>query len=216
MTSFLGSKSAKARNARNSLVGVQRIPDDPFKSDRVKLEEFTRTVSVTIDGVKKFSNSAEKISSTISNDELISQLKEFYGSGENERFHRSRDIVRAFSSAYDNSVGKLNDARARLEQLQVQTRDALKKLDERDKAYWEKEHYEEKMGRLSDDERMDGELVDRNVKKMSRAITGFAETHRFLREARALASGSGETLDMILIQYSRGMSTLFAPVATDV
>lgn len=216
MTSFLGSKSAKARNARNSLVGVQRIPDDPFQSDREKLEDFKRTVSVTIDGVKEFCNSTEKNSSTVSNHELISQLQEFYGSGENERFRKSRDIVCASSTAYDCSVGKLNDVRARLEQLQSQTRDALKKLDERDKAYWEKEHYENKMGRLSDDERMDGELVDRNVKKMSRAITDFAETDRFLREARSLASGSGETLDMILIQYSRCLSTLFTPVGTDV
>jgi len=201
MSSFLGSNSAKVRNARQSFMGVKRIPGDPIEIERRRIDELSRIVTVSSECVNTCEEALEKLSSA-PNDQLIQALRDFYGT-DGEKFELAERSLSQVPLACIRSRSKLSSVKNLVERLNARIHGARKDLEGRDKAFWEKQHYEVKMNRLSDDERLDGDKVDRNVKKMSKAITEFAESDRTVREARALASGGGEEIDGILILYSR-------------
>ena len=191
--SFL--QSSKARSARQSLLGIKRIPDDPLAADREILDRGDETLEVFESCVTELELALTRLSRV--NDDFAACMVEC-GLGAD----LATSDLRWPRQAYASTNAKLGALKMSLRSL-ISTSDSIRsKLKERDKLYWEKTHYENKISNLSDEDKLDSDRVDRNVKKRSKAITDFAETERDFFHAQDFARSFPNQLSVCASMYA--------------
>lgn len=192
--------TAKARRARESLLGVKPIPGDPFSESRKAISETAKLLKVFDDTVESFSKRISNLQSV--NDELTSALHELGNNDMNIPF-------KELNHAVMDCKPKLDALRLHLHAFGEKAEMTEQALVERDKKFWDKQHYEDKINKLTDDQKFNNEFMDRNVKKRSHSITVYAETEKSLREAQLVASAIPDVLDSAACMYSEYLDELF-------
>ena len=204
-------KYARLRAVKDNLLGIPGVPDDPFELDRNRMAEFVDVLSLIEMSVNSFDGSLSRIGAI--QDELILAVTKLTETDGGVNLGAIIDSLSTVRIAYSASVPKLAIVRMRIGSIQSRYAEIDGKLKVRDRLYWDRAHYEAKIANLTDKERLDSELVDRNVKKRSKAITEFAETEKgTLREAKAFVRTLDESLDGLLILYSRFISEYFGGI----
>lgn len=193
----------KVRSLHRAIVGDQRMPDDEFREGRARISEFQDALKIVERTVNKFTAAGALFNDV--NDDLSSEMKKFFPNSDLE--DSTIESLGRMRKALE-SVSPLHGVlRMRLDSLMARHAEIDEKLKARDRLYWEKNHYEEKVAKWTDEEKADVEKVDRNVKKRSKAITEFAEAEQgTLREAKLFVSSIDETLDSLLSLYARFVS----------
>ena len=199
--SFL--QSSKARSARQSFLGIKQVPDDPLAHDREEIDRAGDTIDVFQSCVQDLEAGLLKLSRV--NDELIGCLVEC-GLGREQTVRDLKFPREAFSAVHP----KLGATKMTLHALCSRTQMIRSKLKQRDKLYWEKAHYESKLANLSDEDKLNNERVERNVKKRSKAITDFAETEKDFFEAQDYSKSFPAELSVCVSMYADFFEGLLA------
>ena len=200
-------RMSKARKVRESLLGSPRpIPDDPFSTERERISEVGEFAERFESTANEFAQRAASLSQI--NDELVQTLM---GVVDPEKIAPLSDLRERSSS----SKPKLEALRWHLQGFKTVANDTKKSLVDRDKKFWDKQHYEDKLNNLTDEEKLDNDFVERNIKKRSQAITYFAETEKTLREARLLAASLGNFVDESVCMYEGYLADFFRESITE-
>jgi hypothetical protein len=185
--------SGKLRSARNSLMGVKGIPDDAFADDRSQIAKTERFAKVFQETADHFDNKLSKVASA--NDTLIAALNDFFDQ------HESYSLY-SLKQARVRSSPKLEALRVQVQSFRSSAKSTEESLKDRDKKYWDRQHYEDKVAKFTDEERLNPVRIERNIKKRSKAITEFAETEKSLREAQIVADSIPDAVDSFITLYS--------------
>lgn len=196
-------QKGNVRSLHRAMVGVQRIPEDEFREGRARFSEFHDALKILERTVNRFTAAGALFNDV--NDDLSAEMRKYFpNSNSEDSTSESLDRMRKALESVSPLHGVL---RMRLDSLMARHAEIDEKLKARDRLYWEKHHYEEKVAKWTDEEKADVEKVNRNVKKRSKAITEFAEAEQgTLREAKLFVSSIDETMDSLLSLYARFVS----------
>jgi hypothetical protein len=175
---------------RLNFLGVKPIPSDPFAPDRDRIERASDLVELFQETVAHFSGKIDRLSHV--NDELFACLPS-----------ELSDSVHSLRDAHARSQIPLRELINECDQFASDVQRTRTILTERDEKYWTKLHYEDKISKLSEADKLNSEFMDRNVKKRSNAITEFAETEKNLKDAQVLARSIPTVVDTLVTQYCR-------------
>jgi hypothetical protein len=217
----LFDRSSTLRHLRESVVGIEKIKDDPFSSDRIELEEYEKLIRVVRPTVEKYSACLHELNSV--HLEMTRTVKKFYELSDNITERRNIDTfmegIRSISDQYENGKETLTKVNARLDQLLMMHNALGDRLRERDKAHQIKVHYDEKVASLKDTA---AEKVERNTKKHQEAIAEYQRTEEaVIRECRDALNTKYKDVDQIMglylkffIEYYGNIGGTFSAMST--
>jgi hypothetical protein len=197
--------SSKLRDARNNLIGIKPIPNDPYSQDRERIGRAVNFSEIFATSVDRF---AEQISTfSAINDELVRTL------------HKTEKLesvlpLSSLRQAVSESRGLFEGMRLHISTFQSKAKAVENGLTERERKYWEKEHYERKIQGLTDDQKLDNDFMDRNVRKRSQAITEFAETGKQEHDFKVLAANVPNFVNESVQKYSECLEQVFSIMAS--
>lgn len=181
-------------------MGVKGIPDDAFHEDREQIAKTARFAKIFQETADHFDQKLNKVASA--NDALIASLNDFFDQHENYSLY-------SLKQARTRSMPKLEALKAELQNFRNTAKSTEESLKERDKRYWTKHHYEEKINKFTDEEKLNPSRVERNIQKRSKAITEFAETEKSLRDAQIVADSVPNMIDSFISLYSSYLVEFF-------
>jgi hypothetical protein len=196
--------SSKVRSAHASILGVKPIPDDAFAESREainKTSKFGKLFEKTVDA---FTSRLRKLSGL--NVDLIEALDELDVSD-------MQIPLRDMSHSVSDNKPQLDALKLHLHAFSEKAEATEEALTERDKKFWDKQHYESKISKLSDDKKIDNEFMERNVKKRSQSITAYAETEKTLRDAQLVAAALPDVVDSAVSMYGEYLTGVFSGFA---
>ena len=198
----LFDKSSKLRNLKESVVGVEKIKDDPFGSDRLELEEYEKVIRVMKTAVENYSSRLHELNQI--HLEMTRGVKKFYELSDDIRERHNIDTfvegIRSVSDDFDSNKETLNRVVTRLDSLLMMHNGLGDRLRERDKAYAMKVHYEEKVSSMKDSSA--SEKVERNNKKQQEAVAEYEKIEeQAIRECRDALNTKYKDLDQVLGLY---------------
>ena len=174
-------------------MGVKGIPDDAFADDRNQIAKTARFAKVFHETADHFDQKLNKVASA--NDALIASLNDFFDQ------HESYSLY-SLKQARSRSLPRLEALRVEVQSFRTLAKSTEESLKDRDKKYWDKQHYEDKVAKFTEEERLNSSRVERNIQKRSKAITEFAETEKCLREAQKVADSIPNVVDSFITLYS--------------
>ena len=168
------------------LGGPKRIPNDEFTEKRDRIIKYGSFLRSFLKNLKTFND-------------RISQFSQVHSSLLSSKF----PALSSVSESFEVNGFMLTE----IEKIILGELESVERIEaslvERDKLFWEKQHYEIKIANLTDDEKEDADRIDRNVQKRSRAITNFAETEmKILREAKIFESRINNKSNEIIELFS--------------
>ena len=220
MMNKLFDKSAKLRNLRESVVGVDRIKDDPFESDRVELEQYECMLRVLKLTVTKYARCLGEMNNI--HDEMTSELKKFYQLNENATQRRQIDLVdtatKSIGEFYDNGTGTVEKVGQLLDALLAMHVGLGTRLRDRDRAHAMKSHYDIKVGLLK--QKSEGAKTDRNEKKQKEAMEEYDKSEQIvIKECRDALNTKFKDTDQVvgmylkyLVEYYGGIGDSFKSI----
>lgn len=199
------------------MVGIERIKDDPFASDRADLEQYealVKTVKVT---VEKFESALEHLGGL--HGEMIGALKRFHEFNEDIAQRKRIDAIAHAIESIDEKAATIKDDREllsrKLESLAAMHTGLSLRLVDRDKAHASKAHYESKLAELAAKEK-DAEKIDRNKKKQEEANAEFAKTEDVtVRECRDALNTRFKDIDQVAGLYVKILSAFFTSLGAE-
>ena len=209
----LFEKSSKLRNLRESVVGIDRIKDDPFANDRIELEQYEAVVKTVQATVERFHHTLGELNGV--HGEMMGSLKRFYELNENVGQRKRIDsidvAIDSIAEQYEKTSEGMEVLGRKLEALLAMHAGLELRLKERDKAHAGKAHYESKISDLIDSG--DSEKVERNKKKQKEAAEEFEKTEEItIRECRDALNTKFKDMDQIVGIYLQFMCNYFGPI----
>lgn len=210
----LFEKSAKLRSLKESVVGIEKIRDDPFANDRIELAEYESVLKVVRGTMDKYQKCLADL--CFVHGEMMGELKRFYDLSENVPQKKRVESVDAAVDSIADSFMKRKDNM----ELLLRKTDALlvmheglnQRLQDRDKAFASKAHYESKMSSLLGKEKDRGK-VERNMKKQEEAEAEFKKTEDLtIRECRDALNTKYKDLDQILGLYMKYLCDYYGDI----
>ena len=202
MMNKLFDKSSKLRNLKESVVGVEKIKDDPFGSDRLELEEYEKVIRSMKTAVENYSGRLHELNQI--HLDMTRSVKKFYELSDDIQERHNVDSfiegIRSISDEYDTNRETLARVVTRLEALLLMHNGLGDRLRERDKAHAMKVHYEEKVSSLKDSS--GSEKVERNNKKQQEAVAEYEKIEeQAIRECRDALNTKYKDVDQVLGLY---------------
>jgi len=203
MMNKLFDKSSKLRNLKESVVGVEKMKDDPFSSDRIELEEYEKVIRVMKSTVGKYSACLSELNQV--HLEMTRTVKKFYELSDNITERRNIDTfmegIRSITDQFESGNETLTKVTARLDQLLLMHNGLGDRLRDRDKAYAMKVHYDEKVASMKDNA---ADKIERNTKKHQEAVAEYEKTEEsVIRECRDALNTKFKDLDQIMGLYMK-------------
>ena len=217
MMNKLFDKSSKLRSFRESVVGVDRIKNDPFAADRTELEQYESTLVVVKHAIDRYRLVLGELNHV--HDDMMAELKKFYELNENVTQRRQIDLI----DTAVKSVGQMYEAGEETISKVVLKVDALlamhvglgTRLRDRDRAHATKSHYEAKIGSLRTSQKP-GEVdpkVDRNEKKQKEANEEYDKSEQLvIRECRDALNTKFKDTDQIVGMYLKYLLGYYAGI----
>ncbi len=198
----LFDKSSKLRNLKESVVGVEKIKDDPFGSDRLELEDYEKVIRSMKSAVENYSARLHELNQI--HLDMTRSVKKFYELSDDVRERHNVDSfvegIRSISDDYDTNKETLARVVTRLESLLLMHNGLGDRLRERDKAHAMKVHYEEKVSAMK--ESSASEKVERNNKKQQEAVAEYEKIEeQAIRECRDALNTKYKDVDQVLGLY---------------
>lgn len=211
----LFEKSARLRGWKEQVVGVERIKDDPFQSDRRELEEYEAVIRLVHSSMRKFHDSLGAASR--SHSEMMGALKRFHELNENVSQRKRIDAidiaVDSIGDEFDQGKDQMEQVSRKLEALLAMHTGLGERLKERDKAHGAKVHYEAKIQELNAKE-TDIEKIERNKKKQKEATSEYEQKEQVtVRECRDALNTKYKDIDQILGLYVKMVGEYFIHVS---
>jgi hypothetical protein len=202
MMNKLFDKSSKLRNLKESVVGVEKIKDDPFGSDRIELEEYEKVLRTMRSAVDNYSSHLHDLNQI--HLEMTRSVKKFYELSDDIQERHNVDSlvegIRSVADDFDHNKETLTRVVTRLDALLLMHTGLGERLRERDKAHAMKLHYEEKVASIKDTK--SAEKIDRNNKKQQEAVAEYEKIEeQAIRECRDALNTKYKDLDQVLGLY---------------
>jgi hypothetical protein len=202
MMNKLFDKSSKLRNLKESVVGVDKIKDDPFGSDRIELEEYEKVLRTMRSAVDNYSSHLHDLNQI--HLEMTRSVKKFYELSDDIQERHNVDSliegIRSVADDFDHNNETVTRVVTRLDSLLMMHAGLGERLRERDKAHAMKLHYEEKVASIKDSK--SAEKVDRNNKKQQEAVAEYEKIEeQAIRECRDALNTKYKDLDQVLGLY---------------
>jgi hypothetical protein len=197
-------KSSTLRDLRESMVGLDKMKDDPFGKERNKLDEYERVIRVIRLAVANYSLHSFELNQVHA--DMITSVKKLYEDSTDDvqktNIGTFMDNIHSAGDDFDKSKETLTRMITRLEDLLFMHNGLVDKLKARDKAHALKIHYEEKLQPLKSSKKT--EKVDRNKEKYQNALDEFNNIDESaLRDCRDALSNKYTELDHILGLYMK-------------
>jgi len=202
MMNKLFDKSSKLRNLKESVVGVEKIKDDPFASDRIELEEYEKVIRSMKAAVENYTSRLQELNQI--HLDMTRNVKKFYELSDDIQERHNIDNftegIRSIADDYDTNKETLIRVVTRLDALLLMHNGLGDRLRERDKAHAMKVHYEDKVSSLKDSS--SSEKVDRNNKKQQEAVAEYEKIEeQAIRECRDALNTKYKDVDQVLGLY---------------
>jgi hypothetical protein len=197
-------KSSKLRDLRESMVGIEKIKDDPFSAERSQLDEYERVMRVIRLAVANYTLQSFELNQV--HKDMTNSVKKLYEDSRDEQEKNNigafMDNINGASADFEKSKETLTRMVTRLEDLLFLHNGLVDKLKERDKAHALKMHYEEKLESLKFSKNTD--KVDRNKQKYHEAVSVFEKIdEQTLKDCREALNNKYRELDHILGLYMK-------------
>jgi len=197
-------KSSTLRDLRESMVGLEKMKEDPFGKERHQLDEYERVMRVIRSAVDNYSVQSFELNQV--HVPMISSVKKLYEDSTEEQVKANivtfMDNIHCGGEDFDTSKETLTKMVTRLEDLLFVHNGLVNKLMDRDKAYALKMHYENKLEELKFSKNT--AKVDRNKEKYQKAVDEFNKIDEVaLRECRDALNNKYKELDHILGLYMK-------------
>lgn len=196
----------------------RRIPDDVFESERKILESSQADIVYIKKVIERFEESLSQLNPM--HTEFEARIEGFYASDRdsvrqarvNELAHKTETIAAAYAEAKTEYVS----AKTSLDKLESELAHLMKRLADRDLAYWKEVHYGKKVEKLRKSRSLLGsEKMLRNLKKLGRASDGFKEVDApVIEECKAWIDGRFEKMEGVLATYTKHIETYYSGVHT--
>lgn len=194
-------RSGKVRDAKAQVLGVSRIPNDPVARERAQLEAFKSAVESVQRTIGFFESKLCSLNSA--HESMLAQIEAYYGDENAGEFVEVETTFNTIPNVYHQTAPKLGAIHMRLSTVLVRIGEFEERLAERDRTYWLKQHYEGKIGNLSERDKLDSEKVGRNIQKRASAVTNFAEAEKVVREVREFLKTRFESIHSAVQMYAR-------------
>ena len=204
MMNKLLDKSSKLRNLRESVVGVDRIKDDPFASDRSELEQYEATVRVVKGTVEQYHKSLSELNAV--HEDMIRELVKFYELNENLTQRKQINLIakamKSIGEHYESGSETIERVSQKLDALLAMHVGLGTRLRDRDRAHAMKTHYESKIGALKAGKSEADPKLDRNEKKQKEAIEEYDKSEQLvIRECRDALNTKFKDTDQVIGMY---------------
>jgi hypothetical protein len=211
--SSLFQKTSTLRNLRESVVGVDRMKDDPIAADRDDLEMYERTIQVMRSTVGRFNRALSELNDV--HVEMAYELRKFYRNSEDiddgKNLESVIETIKSIKEFHESGQDGLTNVSSKLDALLAMHASLGNKLRERDKAYSMKTHYEEKMKSIKDSAAE--EKVRRNTVKQQEANTEFERIEsEVIRQTRETLNTRFKDLNQIMGLYLKFLHDYYAGV----
>ena len=196
------------------------VPEDPFAHERLLLDKYESYVH-------KIRASSRQIEMTLANlNPLHDQMKRtvddfFCTSPDTTQARRTATIDEALLTlkhTFEECKGEFVSIDSRFAQILFDIQQLKKKLRERDFAYWEKKHYEEKVACLKNQPKMERSAkMDRNLRKLADAQTRYDNIYpTVLEELKTVNTERFKEVEETLKSYMLELNKYFTSISKKV
>ena len=216
LASNLFDKFGKVRQMRESVVGIERIPDDTLATAREELADYESQVLNFRKSVDKFETAIHDIAAACTEVAATSSAV-MGGSGAGGKLGFS-----AIPSVIGKQQAEMDALKSRTDQLVAMHAGISNRLKDRDRAYFAKLHYEDKVAKMAEKPKsglltnlskfipQDEDKAGRNDKKLEEATTEwFGLDDQCKKEVTDALSGRSDDTNQLIGLFSKLTGELF-------
>jgi len=201
---------------RHKFVNSKVMERDPCEADRETLRKYKVYARSVRNSVERFEKTLGKLNPL--HDDLKRNTMEFFCTSKQEdqvnRTSAIGDALLTIGASYDETRGEFVLLENRINQILNTIRAMEKEMKDRDFAYWERKHYEEKTEKMKANPKLLGtERMDNNLTKLANWQKKFEESDsKIVPELRGLNDERFDEMENLLKMYLVQLDKYYAGI----